>query len=143
MNKDFSIYDSPFSDETKRIRRNSLLASGLCLFIGLTGELPEKFALFGVTFSSAQQNTLGWFIFSVSLYFFVHFMSVACVEIARWIHPFYAGVLARRKLLKHPAFDITDFVNVGGPIDKHDIAGSRYFCESLFWASQPKQAAKT
>ena len=22
-------------------------------------------------------------------------------------------------------------------------AGSRYFCESLFWASQPKQAAKT
>ena len=25
--------------------------------------------------------------------------------------------------------------------NKH--AGSRYFCESLFWASQPKQAAKT
>ncbi len=22
-------------------------------------------------------------------------------------------------------------------------AGSRYFCESLFWASQPKQTAKT
>jgi len=22
-------------------------------------------------------------------------------------------------------------------------SGSRYFCESLFWASQPKQAAKT
>jgi hypothetical protein len=26
--------------------------------------------------------------------------------------------------------------------DDHE-AGSRYFCESLFWASQPKQAAKT
>ncbi|HIG64599.1 MAG TPA: hypothetical protein EYQ43_03330 [Methyloprofundus sp.] len=24
-----------------------------------------------------------------------------------------------------------------------DNTGSRYFCESLFWASQPKQAAKT
>ena len=24
-----------------------------------------------------------------------------------------------------------------------EIAGSRYFCESLFWASEPKQAAKT
>ncbi|TXL15197.1 hypothetical protein BMR04_12045 [Methylococcaceae bacterium HT3] len=24
-----------------------------------------------------------------------------------------------------------------------DLSGSRYFCESLFWASQPKQAAKT
>ncbi|WP_174664591.1 hypothetical protein [Bathymodiolus platifrons methanotrophic gill symbiont] len=23
------------------------------------------------------------------------------------------------------------------------FSGSRYFCESLFWASQPKQAAKT
>ncbi|GFO72467.1 hypothetical protein BJAS_P2732 [Bathymodiolus japonicus methanotrophic gill symbiont] len=23
------------------------------------------------------------------------------------------------------------------------VSGSRYFCESLFWASQPKQAAKT
>jgi hypothetical protein len=26
---------------------------------------------------------------------------------------------------------------------KEGVAGSRYFCESLFWASQPKQAAKT
>ncbi|WP_221900930.1 transposase [Bathymodiolus platifrons methanotrophic gill symbiont] len=25
---------------------------------------------------------------------------------------------------------------------RRGIAGSRYFCESLFWASQPKQAAK-
>ena len=29
-------------------------------------------------------------------------------------------------------------------LDLHGLtAGSRYFCESLFWASQPKQAAKT
>ncbi|WP_221902061.1 hypothetical protein [Bathymodiolus platifrons methanotrophic gill symbiont] len=27
--------------------------------------------------------------------------------------------------------------------DLYQKAGSRYFCESLFWASQPKQAAKT
>ncbi|WP_221899782.1 GTP-binding protein [Bathymodiolus platifrons methanotrophic gill symbiont] len=27
--------------------------------------------------------------------------------------------------------------------DQQTTAGSRYFCESLFWASQPKQAAKT
>ncbi|WP_221895921.1 hypothetical protein [Bathymodiolus japonicus methanotrophic gill symbiont] len=26
---------------------------------------------------------------------------------------------------------------------KRFVSGSRYFCESLFWASQPKQAAKT
>jgi hypothetical protein len=29
------------------------------------------------------------------------------------------------------------------PEIEHYEAGSRYFCESLFWASQPKQAAKT
>jgi hypothetical protein len=27
--------------------------------------------------------------------------------------------------------------------DDKERAGSRYFCESLFWASQPKQAVKT
>ena len=34
---------------------------------------------------------------------------------------------------------------LGGCTDLFDgcKAGSRYFCESLFWASQPKQAAKT
>jgi hypothetical protein len=30
-----------------------------------------------------------------------------------------------------------------GPNACNTQAGSRYFCESLFWASQPKQAAKT
>ncbi|WP_263458798.1 hypothetical protein [Bathymodiolus japonicus methanotrophic gill symbiont] len=35
------------------------------------------------------------------------------------------------------------------PLSEHihqhcnESSGSRYFCESLFWASQPKQAAKT
>jgi hypothetical protein len=34
--------------------------------------------------------------------------------------------------------------NIDELADIKDIAaGSRYFCESLFWASQPKQAAKT
>ncbi|WP_174483810.1 hypothetical protein [methanotrophic endosymbiont of Bathymodiolus puteoserpentis (Logatchev)] len=28
-------------------------------------------------------------------------------------------------------------------VQKQDCAGSRYFCENLFGASQPKQAAKT
>ena len=34
-----------------------------------------------------------------------------------------------------------DFYNYQGK--EKEAAGSRYFCESLFWASQPKQAAKT
>ncbi|WP_221901626.1 hypothetical protein [Bathymodiolus platifrons methanotrophic gill symbiont] len=36
--------------------------------------------------------------------------------------------------LASPSFDT---------MEEGGSAGSRYFCESLFWASQPKQAAKT
>jgi hypothetical protein len=34
-----------------------------------------------------------------------------------------------------------DPLEIYGLLDRR--AGSRYFCESLFWASLPKQAAKT
>jgi len=36
-----------------------------------------------------------------------------------------------------------DLMEFGGISVGELRAGSRYFCESLFWASQPKQAAKT
>ena len=120
MEENNFIYESPFSDETKKLRLNSLLASGLCLFVGLTGELPEKFSLFGVSFTSSQQNILGWFIFSVAAYLYLHFLSVACVEIAKWIHPFYVAMFTKKKLLEHPAFDETDFMNLPGPFDEQD-----------------------
>lgn len=109
------------SDETKKFRRNSVLASGLCLFIGLTGVLPEKFALLGVSFESPeQQYMLAWFIFYVSLYLFLHFISAAIVEIARWVHPLFTQILTKRKLLKHPAFDETDWMDIPYPIDDQD-----------------------
>ncbi|GAW87921.1 hypothetical protein bplSymb_SCF29701P001 [Bathymodiolus platifrons methanotrophic gill symbiont] len=40
---------------------------------------------------------------------------------------------------------ITDVYEAQAGYDqsRSDVSGSRYFCESLFWASQPKQAAKT
>ncbi len=83
MSKKFSIYDSPFSDETKTLRRNSLIASGLSLFIGLTNELPKQFSLLGVSFNSEQQETMSWFIFAVAAYLFLHFLSVGGVEFAK------------------------------------------------------------
>lgn len=120
MNKDFSIYNSPFSEETRKIRLNCLLPSGLCLFIGLTGELPERFSLLGISFSTEQQTVVGWFIFAISLYIYIHFVSVASIEIAKWIHPFFKDAVAKRELLKHPAFDETDFIDIPYPIDEHD-----------------------
>ncbi len=111
INREFSIYESPFSDETKKLRLNSMLASLLCLFVGLTGKLPYEFSLLGIDFSSDQQQIVGWFMLAVSTYLFVHFMSSAFVELASWVHPFYRGVVAKKKLLTHIAFDEEDFMN--------------------------------
>ena len=121
MNKEFSIYDSPFSEETKKIRRNSLLFSGLSLFIGLSGKLPTEFLIFGMSFSNEQQSIIGWFIFALTIYHFLHFLSQGMVELGAWIQPFYVYINTRKVLLRHPAFDETDFMNIPGPssgIDK-------------------------
>ena len=121
MNKKFSIYDSPFSEETKRIKRNVLVASSICIFIGLTNQLPASFTLWGAEFDTKQQIMVGWFLFSVTAYFYIYFVSNAGIEIAKWIQPFYIGVVKRKKLLKHPAFDETDWMSFLQPYDEHSI----------------------
>ncbi|WP_429012748.1 hypothetical protein [Aeromonas hydrophila] len=122
MDKKFSIYESPLSDETKVLRRNSLLLSGLCLFIAITGELPSQFALLGVSFSANQQGLIGWFILAVAVYFFLHFISMASVEVARWIHPIYRSAVTKKTLLEDysHAFDEEDFVNIPGQVNEQD-----------------------
>ncbi len=139
MSKQFSIYDSPFSDEAKTLRRNSLIASGLSLFIGLTGELPKQFSLLGVTFNSQQQDTMSWFIFAVTTYLFLHFLSVGGVEFAKWIHPFFAARKQKKILLeRYPvAFSEEDFANIPPPVneqDKSDMAADAM--ESAIWQVQ-------
>ncbi|MCE9677796.1 hypothetical protein LZP69_01140 [Shewanella sp. AS1] len=123
MSEKFSIYDSPFSDETKVLRRNSLILSGICLFIGLTGELPSKLAILGVSFSAPQQNIIGWFLFAVLGYFYLHFLSNAAVEVAKWIHPFFKIISAKKIMLTQysHAFDESDFANIPDEVNEQDI----------------------
>jgi len=113
----FSIDESPFSEETVKLRRNALLASLICLFIGLTEKLPEKIAVLGVSFDAPKQNLVGWFIFSVSLYLFIHFISVAFIEVKQWIQPKLIDSTTRNKLLEYIQFDPTDFIDL--PCDPH------------------------
>jgi len=120
MKEEFSIYDSPFSEETKKLRRNALLSSGVCLFIGMSGEIPEKLFLLGVG-SPEQKELIGYFLFSISLYLFIHFISAASVELARWIRPFYVRVIKKRTLLKLPGFDETDWIKFLEDIDDQDL----------------------
>lgn len=141
MDNKFSIYESPFSDETKVLRRNSLIASGLCLFIGLTGELPEKFALLGVSFSTKQQGVIGWFILAVTIYLFLHFLSIAGVEFAKWVHPFYTQRLKKKLLIKQysHAFSEEDFIDIPSEVneqDKNDMAA--HAAEDANWQAEKK-----
>ncbi len=121
MSIHFTIYDSPFSEDTKKIRRNLLVASCICIFIGITNQLPSSFALWGAKFNADQQPLVGWFIFSVTVYLYLHFIAAAGVEIAKWVQPFYEGVIEKKKLLQHPAFDETDWIEFLGSDDHHDL----------------------
>lgn len=122
MDTNFSIYKNPLSSETLALRRNALLAASLCFFIGSTNELPKSFALFGINFNPAQQSSLGWFIFCVTLYFFIHFLASALVEVAAWIKPFLEVILTKKILLEHPAFDETSFLDIHEPPDDNDLS---------------------
>ena len=143
MEKEFSLYSSPLSDETKKIRLNSMLASGLSLFIGLTGQLPEQFSLFGINFSSSEQQIVGWFIFSVTLYIFLHFTANTCVELAKWIHPFYEQLIINKTIASHVSnrdYQDDDFDDgVESDIDSVDLKTAMPQIErSAEWATKKK-----
>lgn len=121
MAKSFSIYENPISAETQILRRNSLLASSLCLFISLTKELPKSFAFFDVNFDASQQLNVGWFLFLVTLYLYLHFVANAGIELASWLEPLYSWVYAREELLKHPAFEREDFMDIPLPVDEFNL----------------------
>jgi hypothetical protein len=127
MSEKFLRNESPFSEETKKLRRNTVFLSGVCLFIGITEQFPTKFALLGMSFESGeQQATLGWFLLFITLYSFMHFVAVTGIEVAKWVHPLYTYTIAKEKLLEHPAFDEEDFHYLADPFeiseDKNEIA---------------------
>ncbi len=125
MKKEFSIYENPLSEETMKLRRNAILSAVVCLFISFSEALPTKISAIGLTFDKVeQQATLGWFIFSISLYLFLHFISNAFVEVAKWLQPYIQSKIYKAELLKHPAFDETHFIDqtdMGYAPDEQDL----------------------
>ncbi len=45
LHKHPSEESTPFSERTEKQRRNALLMCLICLFIGIGGQFPDKFAL--------------------------------------------------------------------------------------------------
>ena len=121
MEEKFNLFKNPLSSETLTLRRNTLISSSICIFIGYTEELPKSFALFGINFNPSQQNDIGWFIFCFAFYFYFHFVSNASVELAKWIKPILIKKHLRKELLRHPAFDEQDFIDISEPVDDYDL----------------------
>ncbi|TGN09652.1 hypothetical protein [Leptospira ilyithenensis] len=116
-----SLYKNPFSEETIKLRRNLLAVSTVNIFIWVTYEIPNSFSLFGLTFSSFQNPHLGWFIFTISLYFLLHYLSISFPEIAIWLKPILESKYRQKERMKHPAFGVTDFLDLPGPYDGENI----------------------
>lgn len=68
------------SDETLKIRRNTMVLAGACIFMGWTGQLPSQFGILGLKFAPSQQSSMGIFVLSVLAYFLIHFVVVAQLE---------------------------------------------------------------
>lgn len=75
-----------FSDESQKLKTQLLTLSGVCLFIAITGVLPEKVAIIGLDLSSSK-NVSGWFLLTVSAFFLVKFGFLAGFEVTKKILP--------------------------------------------------------
>ena len=120
MSEKFSIYNDPFSEETIKLRHNSLLSSTACLFIGLTNSVPNKIALFGLGVQPANESMIGWFILLVSSYVYFHFLSSAIIELADWVKPFWVYINTKKELIINGPFHEDDFENIPAPTDESD-----------------------
>ncbi|MGR5150134.1 hypothetical protein ACQKP8_26760 [Photobacterium alginatilyticum] len=83
-----------FSEECQKLKTKLLTLSGVCLFIAITGSLPEKIAIIGLDLSQSK-NVSGWFILAVSMYFLAKFTILATLEVVRKNLPWLIGIKTR------------------------------------------------
>jgi len=96
-----------FSEETKKIKTQLLILSGICLFIGLTKSLPEKIAILGLDLSNTPTVT-GWFIFVVTLYFFLIFLSSSIPEFINHFLPSFIKMKTQNTTGNILGFTVTE-----------------------------------
>jgi hypothetical protein len=113
----------PFTvaDETRATRRNLLLASSLAFFIGYSGVLPKEVSFLGLKFNSDQQESVSWFIFFITLFLFLRFLSSLAVELSVYLKPKAYFKAYKKNLLAHPAFDETDWMDIAPPADPYNL----------------------
>lgn len=93
-----SMFESQLTDETLKVRRNSMIMSGICFFIGLTEELPTEITALGMKFNNNQQESFGWFIFILTTYLLIHSLVLILINYAPWLKVVIAKSLEPREL---------------------------------------------
>jgi len=120
MDDSDKIEQFSLSDETRKNRRSLLLISVLAFFIGLTGSLPTELSFVGLKFSD-QAVAVSWFIFSITLFFFLAFLASSAVELSVFLKPRAFFAAYKKQLLQHPAYDETDWMDIAPPADPHNL----------------------
>ncbi|HDY7731533.1 TPA: hypothetical protein RQJ95_004467 [Vibrio vulnificus] len=67
------------SEEVQKLKTQTLIISGVALFISITAALPEKIAIIGLDLSGSKE-TAGWFLFTVLGYFLFKFTMLSIFE---------------------------------------------------------------
>ncbi|HCE3710926.1 TPA: hypothetical protein NG678_004665, partial [Vibrio parahaemolyticus] len=69
-----------FSEEVQKLKTQTLVLSGVAMFIAITGALPEKIAIIGLDLS-ASKSTAGWFLFIILVYFSIKYLVLSALEV--------------------------------------------------------------
>ena len=72
-----------FSESLIKVKTKLLILSCICLFIGLTEALPKKIAVLGLDLTN-NSDVAGWFVFVITLYFFVVFLVNTGIELIKY-----------------------------------------------------------
>ena len=105
------------AESTLKLKKNTLIFSGVSLFIGLTKSLPTKINLIGLDLTS-NPKTLGWFIFYITLVLFIHYFFVLTLD---YLIYFKKNILSRKgKKLRGDVLDLTSDEISEEIDDRHD-----------------------
>ncbi len=77
-----------FSEEVEKLKTQTLILSGIALFIAITGALPKKIEIIGLDLSGSK-TTAGWFLTVLLSYFLLKFMMLAILELCRKWLPYW------------------------------------------------------
>jgi hypothetical protein len=74
----------PFSDSTRRVRRNLLVASFVAIALSVGGLTPQSINALGIEFGAVELTRLFWLLGSIVVFELVSFVACAVPEFQTW-----------------------------------------------------------